>query len=138
MNFIMALITGIGLFIRRNPITCFVILILAITAPALMKGVAMFILYLILGIITLIAVVLLMFRWRIHKMRKRMGDQFNSQGGFNQNSGFGGNKQSRYNSEDSSKSEKEGDVKISKTTETPEKKVNSRVGDYVEFEETKD
>ena len=33
---------------------------------------------------------------------------------------------------------REGEVKVYKTSETPEKRVSRDVGDYVEFEETKE
>lgn len=136
MNFLMALIDGIGQVIRRNPITFLVIFVLAIAAPSLLKGVAIFIMYFILGIITLIGAVVLLFRWRVHKMRKQMGDQFKSQGGFGGQSG-GFNR--TYNQRGGSSSGRsEGDVDISKRADSPSKKVSSQVGDYVEFEETKD
>ena len=42
MNFILAIIDSLVGFVQRNPLTVLVILILAIAAPALLKGVALF------------------------------------------------------------------------------------------------
>ena len=42
MNFLTAIINALVGFVQRNPLTVLVILILAIAAPALLKGVALF------------------------------------------------------------------------------------------------
>ena len=107
MNFLTAIIDGLVRFVQRNPLTTLVILILAIGAPALLRGIALFFLYFIMGVIVLVVAAILLFRWRVYKMRRRMEEQF-------------------------------GEVKVYKTSETPEKRVSRDVGDYVEFEETKE
>lgn len=129
MKFLTAIIDALAGFVQRNPLTVLVILLLAVGAPAVLKGVALFILYFIMGIVILAVVALLLFRWRILKMRRQMEEQFGR--GFDRQ-GFGapfaeGQRRTR-----------EGDVKIRKTAETPEKRVSRDVGDYVEFEETKE
>ena len=48
--------------------------------------------------------------------------------------GFGGTRGARTES----RREQEGEVKVYRTSETPEKRVSESVGDYVEFEETKE
>lgn len=129
MNFIAALFNAVIGFIRRNPITCLVLLILAVAAPAVLKGIAIFILYLILGVVMLSVVLAFFFRRRVNKMRRQMEEQFQSQGGFDGDPFAGRQRASAA---------QEGDVKVYKTEDTPEKRVSKDVGDYVEFEETKE
>lgn len=123
MNFIVAIFDGLVEFIRRNPITSLVILVLAIAAPSVLKGVAVFILYFVLGMVVLLFVLLFLFRWRIYRLRREVEEQIHAQGGFNQEQ-----------QEDAS----EGEVRVYKTEATPDKRVSKDVGDYVEFEETED
>ena len=130
MNFLTALFDGISLIIRRNPITILVIVLLAIVAPSLLKGVAVVALYIIMGLVTLIAAIALSLRWKIRKLQKQAAESA-SQGGFSGQGGF-------YSQETKEQSTEEGEVKIYKTSTTPEKKINNKVGDYVEFEETKE
>lgn len=122
----MALIDALVGFVQRNPLTVLIVLILAVAAPAVLKGIAVFILYFILGVIVLSVIALFAFRWKINSMRKQMEEQFGEQtpGG----SPFGQREQPG----------REGDVKVHKTSETPEKRVSKSVGDYVDFEEEKE
>lgn len=137
MNFLLAIIDSLVSFVQRNPLTTLVILILALGAPALLKGIALFILYMLMGFILLVIAVVLLFRWRIYKVRKQMEEQFGE--GFSQQgqprSGFGG-----FGSPfaEQQRKQREGEVKVYKTSETPEKRVSKDVGDYVEFEEEKE
>ncbi len=121
----MAIVDALVGFVRRNPLTVLVILILALGAPALLRGIALFILYFLMGLIVLVVVGLLFFRWRIYKVRRRMEEQFGGDTGAE--APFGGRP----------RREKEGDVKVYRTAGTPEKRVSKDVGDYVDFEETK-
>lgn len=122
MNFLLLLIDSVGSFIRRNPIFCLTILLLAIFAPALLQGIALVILYTVLGIVCFWAGILLWLRWRIGRLQKGMDSEFGGR------RGFGGRPQQS----------REGEVKIYRTAETPEKRVKQDVGDYVDFEETKE
>lgn len=130
MNFLIVLFDAIAAFVRRNPVTCIVILLLAVTAPSLLRGVAMFILYFIMTLIILMLIAVMLFRWRIGRVRRQMEEQFGGRQHFDPSDGGrrGGH----------SPSEREGEVKIYKTAETPEKRVSEDVGDYVDFEETKE
>ncbi len=128
MNLFMAIIDAVTGFIRRNPLTCLVILILAVAAPAVLKGIAVFILYFFLGLFLLAGLLLFLFRWRIYKVRRQMEEQFGPQGGLGGDP-FAGRR---------ARAPQEGEVKVYKTQGTPEKRVSKDVGDYVEFEETKD
>ena len=137
MNFLTAIINALVGFVQRNPLTTLLIVILALGAPALLKGIALFILYFLMGIVVLAIVLMLVFRWRIYKVRKQMEEQFGegfgeqTRGGFRQrNSGSPFAERERRG--------REGEVRVHKTAGTPEKRVSKDVGDYVDFEEEKE
>ena len=79
MNLLIAIIDGIVGFIRRNPLFCLLIFLLALFAPSVLGGIAMFVLYALLGLVVLAIILLLSFRWRIYRMRKDLEDQFGGQ-----------------------------------------------------------
>ena len=118
MNFLTAIINALVGFVQRNPLTVLVILILAIAAPALLKGVAL----------------ILVFRWRMNKVRRQMEEQFGE--GFDPRNFGGQGFGSPFAGEP--RKGREGEVKVRKTSGAPEKRVSKDVGDYVEFEETKE
>ena len=132
MGFLTAIIDALAEFVRRNPIFTLIVVVLALTAPALLKGIALFVLYLVLGFLVLIFALSLLFRWRIRRVQRQMEEQFGA-GGFG-GAGFGGARGARTES----RREQEGEVKVYRTSETPEKRVSESVGDSVEFEETKE
>lgn len=142
MNFFKLLIDALVDFYKRNPLLVLLIVFLCVASPALVKGVLAFVLYFVLGIIILGVILSLVFRYKVEQMQKRMRQRFDDEhfggenpgasrswGGF---AGFGNNASSS-----SSSSSTEGDVKIYKTSASPEKKVSKNVGDYIDFEETK-
>ena len=134
MNFLMAIIDSVVGFVRRNPFTTFIILFLAVAAPAVLKGIALFILYFIMGLILLILVLMLAFRWRLYRARKQMEEQFG--GGFDARQGAGGFG-SPFTREEPRGAGREGEVRVHKTPGAPEKRVSKDVGDYIDFEEEK-
>lgn len=136
MNFILAIIDSLVRFVQRNPLTTLVVVILALSAPALLKGIALFILYFFMGLILLIVVLMLAFRWRIYKVRKQMEEQFGE--GFGQRSGPEGFSGFGSPFAEQQRKQREGEVKVHKTPGTPEKRVSKDVGDYVDFEEEKE
>lgn len=136
MNFILAIIDSLVRFVQRNPLTTLVVVILALGAPALLKGIALFILYFFMGLILLIVVLMLAFRWRIYKVRKQMEEQFGE--GFGQRSGPEGFSGFGSPFAEQQRKQREGEVKVHKTPGTPEKRVSKDVGDYVDFEEKKE
>ena len=69
MNLFTVILDGAVAFVRRNPLFCLLILMLALFAPSVLGGIAMFVLYFILGIILLVVVLMLVFRWRIYRLR---------------------------------------------------------------------
>lgn len=127
MNLLVALIDSIVAFVRRNPLTVLLILVLAITAPALLRGLATFILYLILGSVLVVLLLAFSLRRRIRRMQREMEEQFG------RNAGEGSYRWTNRNVRPD-----EGDVRVRRTAAAPEKRVSTEVGDYVEFEETKE
>lgn len=132
MNLLTLLLDGLVEFVRRHPATCLIILILALFFPAMLKGVAMFVLYFVLGCVLLVAVLGLVIRWRLGKLRRQVEEQFGRGAQGNPFDGFGGAGQAAQ------EASREGEVKIYRTSDAPEKRVSKDVGDYVEFEEQKD
>ena len=119
MNLILWIIDAAVGFVRRNPIFCLVVLIMAIGAPSLLAGIASMILYIVLGVIVLMAVLSLVLRWRIGKLTDNFRQQQQQQGG-------------PYRSQ-----RREGDVSIRIDSEQTEKRISDDVGDYVDFVEEK-
>lgn len=137
MKFLMAIVDALVGFVQRNPLTVLVILLLALVAPALLKGIATFVLYLIFGLLLAGVLLLLLFGWRVRSMQRRMEEQMNEQFGRSDNRNTSG--QSSYRSSwGRSSRHREGEVHIYKTSDAPEKRVSNDVGDYVEFEETRE
>lgn len=134
MKFLMAIIDAVVNFVRRNPFATFLILFLAIAAPALLKGIALFILYFVMGLILLILILILAFRWRLYRARRQMEEQFGR--GFDPRQGGFGSPFASYD-EPRGGDGREGEVRVHKTSATPEKRVSKDVGDYIDFEEEK-
>ena len=72
MNFISAFIDGIVGFVRRNPLTCVILLLIAVVAPSLFG----FMLYVILGMVLVSIISALIFAWRLRRMQRQMEEQF--------------------------------------------------------------
>lgn len=133
MRFVTAFIDALAGFVQRNPLTVLLIVVLAVGAPALLRGLALFILYFIMGLLFLGVALLLLFRWRLHRAQREMERQFGE--GFGPRAGFGGQGASPRGG---TRRGAEGEVRVHKTSASPEKRVAEDVGDYVDFEETKD
>lgn len=127
MRFFAALVDAFASFVQRNPLFVLCVVILALVAPALLKGIAAFILYLFLGLVLLVGILAFLFRWRLYRLRRDLEGQFR---GFGPGAGDPFARTRQY--------AREGNVEVRKTTATPEKRVSDDVGDYVEFEETTD
>ena len=123
MNFLMLLIDSLAAFMRRNPLLCLCILLLALGAPSVLRGIAAFVLYFFLGLLLVALLGGLLFRWRLMRLQRRVEESFRD--------GAGPGAGSRTASP-------EGEVTVYKTRETPEKRIADDVGDYVDFEETKE
>lgn len=126
MNIFSALIDAMASFVRNNPLTVVIIVMLAIFVPSLFG--ALLIGALILVLLLVAWPVIMLFRLR------RMGRRIEEEAARNFGEGYGSNRQysRRERGERSA-----GDVKIY-TASVKEKRVKSNVGDYVEFEEVED
>lgn len=125
MGFFARILYGLTEFVRRNPVTSLVLLILAVAAPSVLVGIAHFIFYIMLTFLLLGVVFVLLFRYRIGRLRREMERGGASQTGRRRT-------YTRYSRRS------EGDVEVHKTSGTPEKRVNGSVGEYVEFEEVEE
>ncbi len=129
MNFILLLIDSLVTFVRRNPIFCLVLFILAVGAPSLLAGIASMILYVILGLLLLAVVAALYLRWRFNKVQREMKERYGT-GGFSS----AGQQQGSYRG---ARSPCEGEIHIHSHGSANDKRVNDDVGDYVDFVEEK-
>lgn len=131
MRYLLAIIDSLAGFVQRNPMTVLVILLLAIGAPAVLKGIALIILYFVMGLLVFVLVGILLLRWHMNRVRRQMEERFGAgqhrQGGFWQNTRASGRQSSA----------REGEVHVHRTSQTPEKRVSESVGDYIDFEEEK-
>ncbi len=129
MNIFRQIIEGLFEFVRRNPLFCLMVVMLALLAPSLLTGIALLVLYLLLGLVLFGVVILLMIRWRFRRLQRRMEEQMRGASQRGPGQGYGP-------SRGSSSRPAEGEVRVHITSETPSKRISEDVGDYVEFEET--
>lgn len=127
MNIFRQIIEGVFEFVRRNPLFCLMVVMLALLAPSLLTGIALVVLYLLLGLVLFGVVILLMIRWRFRRLQRQMEEQMRGASQRGHGQGYGPGSSSRP---------AEGEVRVHITSETPEKRISEDVGDYVEFEET--
>ena len=120
MNLLTLFFDALFGFIRRNPITCLVLVIVAVACPPLFG----FVLGAIIVLIVLSVLSALLLLWRLRSVRKSMEEQIRD--AENRSQDF---RQAKQNAE--------GDVSVYRTAAAPEKKINSDVGEYVDFEEEK-
>ena len=120
-------------FVQRHPLTTLIIVLLPVFAPALVRGIASFVVWLIFGLLLVAAIGVFFFWWRIRAVQQEMKRQFGEQFGPRPDEGGFG---PRF--EGASRESREGEVKVHRTTGAPDKRVSSDVGDYVDFEETKE
>ncbi len=132
MRFLSAIIDALAAFVQRNPLMVLLLFVLALFAPALVKGIAVFILYALMGIVLAAFLLAVLLRWRIRRVRRDMEEQFR---GFRSGDDpFSGMSSDPFSG--GRRASREGDVKVHRTPDAPGKRVASDVGDYVEFEET--
>lgn len=117
MNLLTLMIDALVGFVRRNPIFCLVVLILAIGAPSLLAGIASVILYVILAVVAVMFIASLVLRWRLARLADNLRQQ------------------PPHDNYARSRRSDEGDVQIH--INRNEKRISDDVGDYVDFEEEK-
>lgn len=125
MNYLSLLLDSLVGFVRRNPITCLVLVVAAVAFPQLFKVA----LWVILVLVAVMMAAVLFMVLRLRRLRKEMEQQIRDA-----QEHFAGGFRSTRSSQHSSA---EGDVSVHRTSPAPEKRVNSNVGEYVEFEEEK-
>ena len=114
-------------FVRRNPILCLAILLLALASPSMVAGVFKVILYIVMFFILIILLGGLYLSYRINRLRRQAEDQMRGGNGTYSRSTY-----REYGNQP--KQPREGEVSVHQT-EPKEKKINSNVGDYVDFED---
>lgn len=126
MNIFSALIDAMASFVRNNPLTVVIIVMLAVFVPSFFG--ALLIGVLVLALLLVAWPVIMLFRLR------RMGRRIEEEAARNFGEGYDPN--IRYSRRERGE-RSAGDVKIY-TASVREKRVKSNVGDYVEFEEVED
>ena len=129
MNFLSLLIDSIIDFVRRNPLTTTIIIMLMVFAPSAFG--VLFVSIMVVLLLLLAIPIFLLFRLRrasrhIEEEARRASQQARGQ------QFYGGQ---TYNQQST---KQEGEVKVHSTTQQPPKRVNDNVGDYVDFEEVKE
>lgn len=126
MNFLFAIIDSIIEWIRRNPLTSILLVMIAVFAPGLYGAI-----FIGIGIVILLLLAIPIFGiFKLRRMSRKMEEQANQTGQQQQHQGFGGRGFGK-------KQSNEGEVKVYTTQSTPEKRVSDDVGEYVDFEEVK-
>ncbi len=128
MNIFSAIIDSIANFIKQNPLTVTLLVMLAVFAPSLFGSIMIGLL--IFGVI-IMAVPLFMF-FKLYRMSRKMEKENKSQ-----NFGRGFYSGQTYSTNQQQQRKDEGEVKVYSTGQQQEKRVSEDVGDYVDFEEVK-
>ena len=127
MEFINRLVDSFVTFVRRNPILCLAILLLALASPSMVAGVFKVILYVIMFFILIMLLGGLYLSYRINRLRRQAEEQMRGGNGTYSRSTY-----REYGNQP--KQPREGEVSVHQT-EPKEKKINKNVGDYVDFED---
>ncbi len=126
MEFINRLVDSFVAFVRRNPILCLFILLMALASPSMASmaaGVLKIFLYIFMFFILLMLLGGLYLSYRIKRLRRQAEEQqMRNASGSYRNYGH------------KTQQPREGEVSVHQT-EPQEKKINSNVGDYVDFED---
>lgn len=134
MNLLFAIIDSILEWIRRNPLTCILLVMIPVFAPSLFGAI-----FVGIGIVVLLLLAIPIFGiFKLRRMSKKMEEQGRQQGfgGFSQQ----GYNQQEYNQQSNkrTRSTNEGEVKVYATEDATEKRIKDNVGEYVDFEEVKE
>ena len=136
MNNITQIFKAIWQFVKDHPFYIIIPLVLCFATPSFVQDLFTMIMT-IIGFLVLLAIIgILIFQHKIRTMQKEMRQRFEQQN-------FGGQQGEEQRSRSwggftGFDSNRDPEVKIYKTQNTPEKKVASDVGDYIDFEEKKD
>ena len=121
MNFLSLLIDSIIDYVRRNPLTTTILIMLMIFAPGAFGAMFIGIMVVLLLLMAIPIFLLLRLRRASRHIKEEAHRTTNSQQFYGRQ-----------------KEKQEGEVKVYTTNQTPEKRVSDNVGDYIDFEEVKD
>lgn len=121
MNFLSLLIDSIIDYVRRNPLTTTILIMLMIFAPGAFGAIFIGIMVVLLLLMAIPIFLLLRLRRASRHIKEEAHRTTNSQQFYGRQ-----------------KEKQEGEVKVYTTNQTPEKRVSDNVGDYIDFEEVKD
>jgi energy-coupling factor transporter transmembrane protein EcfT len=144
---------GLLAFIETHPFFCLILVLLAVFAPtAFITGLKV-VGWIILGILTLLLIVFGLLAWKVYKMKRDMKKRFDEAtggAGFSGNFGgahFGGfstggmsleelvrQMQAQADAQQRAQQQR-GNTSSTTTSGSAQKRVNDKVGDYVDFEE---
>ena len=128
MNFLFAIIDSIVEWIKRNPLTCILLVMIAVFAPGLFGAI-----FIGIGIVVLLLLAIpIIGIFKLRRMSRKIEDEARQQQDFG-GQGFGGG----FSGQNRTRNSNEGEVKVYTTEEATEKRVNDKVGEYVDFEEVK-
>lgn len=123
MNFLSLLIDSIIDYVRRNPLTTTILVMLMIFAPGAFGAIFIGIMVVLLLLMAIPIFLLLRLRRASRHIKEEAHRTTNSQ---------------QFYGRQKEKETQEGEVKVYTTNQTPEKRVSDNVGDYIDFEEVKD
>ena len=139
MGYLKIIFYGLLAFVERHPIFTLALVAVGVFAPALFKVAGWIILGILLAIVVLVAIGSL----RLRRMRQQMEEQMRqggfSGGGFGNMGGANGMTLEELvrRMQAEADARRQGAASNNTTTSSPksEKRVNDKVGDYVDFEE---
>lgn len=139
MVYLKIIFYGILAFIERHPLFTLFIILISIFAPVVWKAIGWVIVAVLFALLLIVGIA----AFRMHKMRKQVEDQFRgTSGGFSSSfssaQGMSLEELVRRMQAEAEAKRRSQDTYSSTTTQSStaqQKRVNDKVGDYVDFEE---
>jgi glucan phosphoethanolaminetransferase (alkaline phosphatase superfamily) len=139
MVYLKIIFYGILAFIERHPLFTLFIILISIFAPVVWKAIGWVIVAVLFALLLIVGVA----AFRMHKMRKQVEDQFRGtsggfSSGFSSAQGMSLEELVRRMQAEAEAKRRSQDTYSSTTTQSStaqQKRVNDKVGDYVDFEE---
>lgn len=140
MVYLKIIFYGILAFIERHPLFTLFIILISIFAPVVWKAIGWVIVAVLFALLLIVGIA----AFRMHKMRKQVEDQFRGtssagfSSGFSSAQGMSLEELVRRMQAEAEAKRRSQDTYSSTTTQSStaqQKRVNDKVGDYVDFEE---
>lgn len=142
MVYLKIIFYGILAFIERHPLFTLFIILISIFAPVVWKAIGWVIVAVLFALLLIVGVA----AFRMHKMRKQVEDQFRGTSSAGFSSGFSSAQgmsleelvrrmQAEAEAEAKRRSQDTYSSKTTQSSTAQQKRVNDKVGDYVDFEE---